>query len=232
MEINKTVYGEIKTRNSLFPENQPIKRERDHSEKREVTQPKEEKREALNNLSSVEDYTEPNLPSNKLNKIKEKQKIFKDFNLRSETLNDATNLKPPLTAIMQEHPVLKGIESENFQIISFPFASEINKKPSFVSSTSNSTTVPNPQKLAASRINLYNYDTKKEFNDAGDGVIDYSQLEEERIRLFERIEKEREQRRAMIMGQLNIKNYIGADSKWILKEIAWIKQKKNCLEYK
>jgi len=77
--------------------------------------------------------------------------------------------------------------------------------------------------MAASRINLYNYDTKNEFNDSksfNEGMIDYSQIEEEKIRIFERIEKEKEQRKTMIMNQLNIKNYIGADSKWLLKEFS------------
>lgn len=81
----------------------------------------------------------------------------------------------------------------------------------------------NLQKMAASRINLYNYDTKNEFGDSrifNEGPIDYSQIEEERMRIFERIEKEKEQRRAAILNQLNIKNYIGADSKWLLKEFS------------
>lgn len=49
-------------------------------------------------------------------------------------------------------------------------------------------------------------------------MIDYSSLEEEKNRIFQNLENEKEMIKNAIFETLNIKKYIGADSKWILKE--------------
>lgn len=76
-------------------------------ETNENREPKEEKRE-ISNLPSTEDIMDPNLPSNKLNKLKEKQKIFKDYPNKNEVQNEGMLQRPPITPVMQEHPVQKG----------------------------------------------------------------------------------------------------------------------------
>ena len=51
---------------------------------------------------------DPNLPSNKLNKLKERQKIFKDYTAKIDMQNEGIMFKPPITPVMQEHPIQRG----------------------------------------------------------------------------------------------------------------------------
>lgn len=50
-------------------------------------------------------------------------------------------------------------------------------------------------------------------------ILDYKELEEERRRMEERLGREKEGRRRMILNDLHIKNYVSVESLWILKEI-------------
>lgn len=106
MEINKTVYGEIKTRKSLFPE-VPVKRETETKETMNLSQ--ENNREITDLISNEDSREANNIPSNKLNKLKDRQRI-KDGNKNTDnqTQNEGILQKHPIIPIMQERPILKG----------------------------------------------------------------------------------------------------------------------------
>ena len=78
-----------------------------------------------------------------------------------------------------------------------------------------------PQTTFATHINIYNemnaVAEKGNFN-TNEGIFDYSSLEEEKNSIFSLLEKEKEQRKTLVFENLSLKNYIGADCKWILKE--------------
>ena len=99
LEINKTVYGEIKTRKSLFPENkQEPKPLHENLHKKEV---------------KLVETSPENIPSNKLNKIKEKQKFKENITtLPNENQSEGVFHRPPITQLMQEHPIQKGIRKK------------------------------------------------------------------------------------------------------------------------
>ena len=49
--------------------------------------------------------------------------------------------------------------------------------------------------------------------------LDYKELDEERKKIEERLGREKEGRKRMILNDLHIKNYVSVESLWILKEI-------------
>lgn len=200
MEINKTVYGEIKTRKSLFPESKAETVERENLVKKGNQKPNENQI-----LESG--------PSNKLSKLKERQKSKEnEGNNLNEVYNEGFLHKPPITPIMQDHPIQKGIINSKYYKIEIKI--EYNQKITNVTKMKPPTTTS-----FATHISLYseknvNYEKKNPI----DELIDYSTLEEEKNRIYGILEEEKEQRKNSLLNYLSIKKYIGADSKWILKE--------------
>lgn len=176
-----------------------------------------------------EEYKENDLPTNKLSKLK------KNNRLKESSLKMDTSFHEETKLIYEQNPIknpfiINQQKENNLGILKYLIyfdLLEFKKKIDIFSSTKienekmmkNDFVFEKGPKINMTGINIHDNKIKIKPIDKNDEKINYSELEGEKIKIKNKLEKEKSQRKNLIMSELNIKNYISADSQWILKEL-------------